>query len=427
MDIFRFVVALVLARLGAVLAVPALGSGVWTYFAYESMVEPLGWGLKGRFIALIGAVMVTVLYWAGGWMLIRLVPRMGWWARCLALPAIAAFMTLVIGASSIPQVTLFHAPARSAETVEYVSASSVSLDAIKRGAQMAKGLGSVLEDIAVKIEVLADLEMRGVLSGVASAGAVHAWVRSFAADARQVRSGFTSGGTQADALIVRMDGIVAAMRTVSADRKLDFEARRTAFEGHGDAMRSASIELAQVMPLMAARAFARRLQGDLITPALSAKPDIREQQERALARVKTQLSTMGKDFEAQIAPIAAALEITPPVYAPAAPEILIFRYWHVLFQAWTISLSVDLFIIVLLWLACVAADEARAQERRSAARGPLATEVYQLIALARELEAQFRRDPVAIGAHPHPAAALARERENSSRRSNGADAAGEPT
>lgn len=409
MDSFRHVVALVLVRLGTVLAVPALGSGVWTYFAYEQMVEPLGWGLKGRFIALIGAVTVTTLYWAGGWMLIRLVPPMRRVARWLALPCIAAFMTLVIGASSVPQVKLFYSPAKEAQIVDHVANVSLFNDSIKQGVQKGKSLGPVLETVTAKIEVLAKLELEGKLSGVAAAGGIYASLASMAADVREVAKQLASGGSEAELLIGRMDGTVGAMRQAGTDRNLSFEARGKTFEGHGDSLRSVSIELSQKMPLIAVGALARRMQTEAIVPALSKNPNVQERQERTLSTVQPALQAMGRDLEALVGPIAAILEKGPPIYVADAPEILIFKYWHVLIQAWTVSLSVDLFIIVLLWLACVAADEARAQEK-SSTRGPLAAEVHQMVTLVRELETLFRREPSPIGEHPYPLAAAARER-----------------
>jgi len=406
-SLYRTVI-LVVSRVELMLAVPAVGSTVWTYFAYAMMVEPLGWGLKGRFIALVGAIMAGVLYWLGGWMLIKLVPRFSWLGRLLAMPAILAFMVLVVASSSYPQVMLFHDPAREAETGAYVGDVAAFTDGVKIGVEKAKGLAPLLDDIAGRIERLAELELRGVFSGVSSAGTVHATLKALAADVRQSRGAVEAGGSESDGLVARLDMTLVNMRAATKDSALEFEARRLKFEAEADGVRSVSIALGQAIPLMAMDALARRLQSELIKPAATGKADTRAKQIEALGKIETELRTIGKDLETRVADVSASLQKTPPIYEPLSVGELIVAYWHVLIQAWAISLSIDLFIVVLLWLACVAHDEAARQSRLPDARPAWALDAEQALLAARDFESILARPGQPLGPHPYPNATAIR-------------------
>src|SRR5690606_34000304 len=112
----------------------------------------------GRFIAFVGAVAAGSLYWAGGFLLMSLVPRFKWWGRLLALPGILAYMALVIASSSYPQVTLFQGEAVEAEVADHVVVTSRYVDAVKLAVGKAKGLGVVAINGADSVRRLSGLE-----------------------------------------------------------------------------------------------------------------------------------------------------------------------------------------------------------------------------------------------------------------------------
>jgi hypothetical protein len=410
----------ILAWLQPILVVPAIGSTAWTYFAYSMMTEPLGWGLLGRFIALIGAIMAGVLYWAGGTMLITLVPRFGAIARLLAIPAIVTFMGLVVASSSYPQVMLFHGPAREAETAAYTGEAAAFTDAVKAASAEAKGLQPVLGDMASRIERLAELELNGTLSGVPSAGTVHATLKALAADVGQTRDGVASGAAQAAASIVKLDSTLGDMRQAAQNKALGIDDRRQKFESQSDGLRTASIALSRAIPLEAVSALSARLQGSLIKPAATgAKQTVRAMQTEALLKIESELQTIGKDLDARLQKIVAALKITPPIYAPQSAGELVISHWRVLINAWAVSLSVDLFIILLLWLACIAHDEAKRQAKLPDERPHWVLEAEKAFEATREFQELMARPADDLGPVPYPNATKTRADTRTNARKNG--------
>lgn len=411
----------VLRVVGIILMVPAVASTVWTYFAYALMIEPMGWGLTGRFLALIGAIAAGSLYWAGGYALITLVPRFGWLGRLCALPGIAAYMALVIASSSYPQVTLFQGAAVEAEVERHVARTATYADARKARLAKAKGLGPALEDIAARLDRLAALERNGTFSGIRSTGLVSSTLTALAADVRQSAGHVAAGTAAAEGVIQKMDATLQEMRAAAEDRTLDFDARRRAFEARADEMRTIAVALAQAIPLEPLSALAARMQQPLTKPATTGKADQRARQAEALAKLETELASIGADLSRRIEAAGAGLDSLPPVYRPAAPGIVVVKHWDVMVQAWAVSLAIDLFVIVLLFMACVAEDEASRKSRVGFERPAWAIELEQSINEARDLGELLSPRGDADEAGPFPNSTAARKPRRRPRMVNGAD------
>ncbi len=405
-----------LMRLTAILMlIPSTGSAIWTYQAYEMMIAPLGWDLWGRFLALVGAAMVFVLYWLGSTWLLNFVAALRGRYLAMALVFVVPFAASVLGASSIPQVMIFHAPAREAEMIEYIAATAKVGDTVQSGVDQVNGIRPVIEDAAAEIDELARLERAGRLSGLRGPGPVVDWITAQARRLRQALSSLGLAATGTAAIFEQRGRAADAMRGAIKDNTLTFSQRRRTLEAQGDVLRGLIHRLGGASGRQALLGLSAALQGTQAMPALSSNANTRAKQMRAIRSVQSVLRRVGKDIAKRVKAFDGLLRADVPVYRPLPTSKLIFVYWEVLAQAWMVSLSIDGFIFILLAFAIIGNHAIEAQLSKPDYRPAWEVEAERALDAAERMRVRvdqsFRHaesEPFDFGPHPHEHATRAR-------------------
>jgi hypothetical protein len=160
------------------------------------------------------------------------------------------------------------------------------------------------------------------------------------------------------------------MRKALLDMSISSGKRSANMHAHGDRLRSAIIELRQSLGIGAVLAFARQLQGPQARPALGAD---KAASLAAIEAVEAELKRIGAEIEKQALQTGKAMQIDQlEVYTPSSDVALVLRHWTSNLPVLGASIALDLSILMIFAIFCVAHDYAREPEETN---GPCQTDI----------------------------------------------------
>lgn len=327
---------------------PAVAAMLLSYCAFTHFLAPYGLDLWTKFIAAVTAAVIGIIYWLSFSILLGVVAFLPRQDRKNIMPIVWVMMCFILAASAYPNVE-FMAGGYANDFEDKLYVETVVGRAEEKAAQVEK-LGAQLEpamrEPAITIRAMAKNEQGGSASGVVSdsgrVGPVAGWVDTYAERFEHLAAEIGTAKLKAAEVKRRIQNSAKKMRDALSKSEGGPAERRAAMQAEADELRTAVIELSQMMPLTMLANFAVSLKGAQVKPSLSANEGIRARQEAAIAGITAEFRQRGDQIERTLSGLAAPDDGLIPAYMPSPTPILVIKHALKLINVIAAALAIDL-------------------------------------------------------------------------------------